>query len=266
MGDKSKLKTGNLGANAMEENRLNKHLDRLDKQIRDRVVNNERQQKLLAKNFHERLNKSMALAKKQENVTLNFRSNRRYLPRGKKDIHLINKKEELKLKEDENSPSLMLRKWNQSFCVPYKKEYSFSCCRSNTRPSTVLEVRSKMWQKVTEFCLTGRERACSAPLWLRDLRAPEQVERAHLHALEIVGIQRSLVQTPSRQPLIDLQSVRKWREKEKRLARCAVEEFVSSLVPYKLRPGPSQQVHDVNSLYELLSTPGPPLKHSWSSS
>ncbi|XP_031558254.1 uncharacterized protein LOC116294742 [Actinia tenebrosa] len=264
MGDRSKLKTGNLGVNAMEEKRLNKYLNTLEKQTRDKVINTERQQKVMAKHFHKRLDKSAALARKQENIALSFKMpvNRCYSSKSKVDkgIHLINSQpEEPKLSESRNSPSLLLREWNQSFDVPYLKEYSFSWY-PDTKPSSVMEMRCKMWQKISEFCLNGRERARSAPPWLRDLRAPAQVQRAHLKTLEVMRIQKSLVQSPSRQPVIDLQSVRTWREKEKKIACCAVKEFVKTIVPYKLRPGPSQQVHDINSFYRLLSTSEPPLK------
>lgn len=262
MGDKNKLKTGNLGVNAMEEKRLSKYLNTLEKQTQDKLINTERQQKVVAKNFHKRLDKSATLAKKQENIALNFRRNRYYSPKSKmdRDIRLRNRKlEEPRIREPSmNSPSLLLREWNQRFDVPYLKEYSFGWY-PDTKPSSVLEMRCKMWQKISEFCLTGRERARSAPPWLRDLKAPEQVQRAHFQALDVMGIRKTLVQAPSRQPLIDLQSVRRWRDKENKIACCAVKEFVKTIVPYKLRPGPSQQVHDINSFYQLLSTSGPPL-------
>lgn len=268
MGDRrNKLQTGNTGVNAVEEKRLNKYLRTLEKQTRDKVVNTERRQKLLAKNFHNRLDKSALLAREQENITSNLRENRCYSSKTKinkdtpKDI--FQRQRDRKLEEPRmsemnmNAPSQQLREWNESFSVPYVKEYSFSWY-PDTKPSSVLEMRCKMWQKISDFCLsTRRERARSAPPRLRELTAPKQVQRAHFQALDVMGIQKTLVRAPSRQPVIDLQSVRRWRERENEIAGCAVKEFLKTITPYKLRPGPSQRVHDINSFYQLLSTSGP---------
>jgi len=248
----------------MEERELHKHLERLNKQMQIRLANIEGQQKIIAKSFHERLNRSVVLAGTHEDLAANFKSNRRTIQTTNQSRVNKSKAENDERTTDSSSPSLMLRQWNQNFSVPYRKEYSFRP-GLHTNPSKVLEVRCKMWQKVADFCAFGRERARSAPPRLRELRAPEHVERAHSHALELVGIQKWLVQTPSRQPIIDLDTVRKWREKEKTLACGAVEEFVSSLNPYRLKPGPSQRVHDVNSLYCVLSSsPASAIRSSWS--
>lgn len=265
MGDRGKLKTGKLGANNMEQYELCKHLERLDKQIHFKVINIESQQKIIAKSFHERLHQSVIMAKVQEDIVANFHSNRR----NKKNLrfyrlrNVMNSEHETNKETENITTSLKLRQWNKDFKVPYQKEYSFRP-GVNTKPSKVLEVRCKMWEKVTEFCTSGRERARSAPPRLRELRAPEQIEQAHDHALELVGIQKWLVEKPSRQPLIDQDKLSKWREKERSLANGAVKEFVSSLHSYRLRPGPSQRLLDVNSMYRLLSTPRPPIKQSCS--
>lgn len=256
MGDKSKLKTGKLGANVMEQRELHKHFERLDKQINVKVMNIESQQKLIAKSFHERLKQSVIMAKTQENTIENFKSNRINV------THLRFRRLKTSLNKNDETravtppPSLKLRQWNKNFRVPYLKEYSFRP-GIHTKPSKVLEVRCKMWEKVADFCTYGRERARSAPPRIGEQRPPKHIERAHTHALELVGIPKWLVQKPSSQPLIDQSKVTKWREKERQLASGAVEEFTGTLSPYRLKPGPSQRVLDTNSLYRILSAPAP---------
>jgi len=263
MGDKSKLKIGKLGANAMEQRELHKHLERLNKQINVQVIDIESQQKLLAKNFYERLKQSVNIAKSQENIVENFQSNRY-------KAALSFTKMKTKTNQDDATrhsappPSFKLKQWNKNYKVPYFKEYSFRP-GFHTKPSKVLEVRCKMWEKVADFCSYGRERARSAPPRITSLRPPKHIEEAHEHALELVGIQKWLVEKPSRQPRIDQDRIQKYKAKEVQLASGAVNEFVGTLNPYRLKPGPNQRILDTNSLYRLSSNPvPPPTKITWS--
>ncbi|XP_048582182.1 uncharacterized protein LOC116611711 [Nematostella vectensis] len=307
MGDREKLKTGGLGANKMEERELKKYMYRIQKQSDDIVSNLEYSQELTAKNFYQRLIKSAEIAKRHENMTLNFKSekikleqNHCYFRAGKLDIqtrqvllenrakkantnleqaesegwsynpHLVAKVTERAKRADEGSesgsersapcepPATKLKELNKNFRIPYKMEYSFRKGEI-IRPSTVISMKCYMWRRVSDFFVAGRERAWSAPPWLASLHPPPHVTRAHERALQVVGIRKSMIEPPSRQPLIDVGGVQNWREKENKLARVAVKEFVATLKPFELKPGPSQVILDSRELYGMSAKHSEPL-------
>ena len=270
MGDKTKMKTGNLGANTMEEKELSKRLGRLKRQTDYFVTDLEVKQSLLTKRFLSQLCQSTKMAKEHEAMLENFESTRWNLAfqmersevtttsKGSAEIRVnhssssTNKNGE---SQNKSTPQLcplqVLKRMSQQFQVPYKKMYSFKTSEFRS-PATVLDMRCKMWQRIS-FCSDKKDRAKSAPPWTGNHRAPSQIEMAHYRALNYVGIDANLVHPPSRQPQIDVDALKSYRDMETKVERKVVSSFAKSVEPFKIKPGPKQVVYDTSSLYALLA-------------
>ena len=263
MGDKSKMKTGNLGANVMEEKELSKRLGRLKRQTDYFVSEIEAEQVILAKKFLSYLQRSAKIAEEQEAIVNTFKSTRWNVAfESQRSEHTMSSIRNSKKRDAlehgpapgelaEKNPSRVLKRMSQQFEVPYKKMYSFNT-REFGRPATVLDMRCKMWQRIS-FCADKKERVKSAPPWAENYKAPRQIELAHYRALNHIGMKANLVNPPSRQPQIDLDALKSYRNRETEVERKVVAQFSESLEPFKIKPGPKQIVYDSNTLYGELA-------------
>ena len=273
MGDKSKMKTGNLGANAMEERELSKRLVRVKRQTDYFVAKLEAEQAVVAKRFLSHLRRSTRLAEEKEAIVKTFKSTRWNLAfesqrsenminsrkRGAKEVTDIYDHESDKLKNCESdeehvdkNPSCVLKRMSQQFEVPYKKMFSLKTSEFE-RPATVLDMRCKMWQRIS-YCADKKERARSAcPPWTENYKAPRHIQLAHYRALNYIGMKTNLVNPPSRQPQIDVEALKSYRNRETEVERRVVAQFNESLEPFKIAPGPKQIVYDTNRLYGELA-------------
>lgn len=247
----------------MEEKELSKRLGRLKRQTDYFVSELEAEQVLLAKRFLSHLQRSAKIAQEQEAVVNTFKSTRWNLAfeSQRSELTMSSKRNSKKSDELENSaapgeraeknPSRVLKRMSQQFEVPYKKMYSFKTSEFG-RPATVLDMRCKMWQRIS-FCADKKERVKSAPPWTENYKAPRQIELAHYRALNYIGMKRNLVNPPSRQPQIDQEALKSYRNRETEVERKVVAQFNESLEPFKIRPGPKQIVYDANTLYGELA-------------
>ena len=270
MGEKSKIKALNLEANVMEESELSKRLGRVKRQTDYFVAKIEAEQAVLAKRFLSHLRRSKRIAEEKEVTEKTFKSTRwnlafesqrseqmiRSRKYGKQVLEHSESKDgeqctEKHLAIDKN-PSRVLKRMSQQFEVPYKKIYSFDTSKSD-RPVTVLDMRCKMWQRIS-FCADKKERAKSAcPPWTESYKAPRHIELAHYRALKHIGMRSNLVNAPSRQPQIDVEALKTYRKRETEVERRVISQFNESLEPFKIRPGPNQIVYDANKLYAELA-------------
>ncbi|PFX16009.1 hypothetical protein AWC38_SpisGene19748 [Stylophora pistillata] len=263
MGDRSKIKTGNLRANVMEEKELSKRLNRLKRQTDYFVSEIEAEQVVFAKKFLSHLNRSRRIAEAQESVVNTFKSTRWNFAfenqRSDQTIRSkrLNSKESTSLEmlsgsvpeeRAEKKPSRVLKRISQQFEVPYKKLYSFKTSEFG-RPATVLDMRCKMWQRIS-YCADKKDRVKSAPPWAENYKAPRQIEQAHYRALDYIGMKKNLVSPPSRQPQIDIAALRSYRGREVKVERRVVSQFNDSLEPFKIKPGAKQIIYDANGLYD----------------
>lgn len=266
MGDKSKIKTGNLGANIMEEKELSKRLSRLKRQTDYFVSEIEAEQVVLAKRFLSHLRRSTRIAEEQEAIVNTFKSTRWNLAfENQRSEHTMSSKRVNSKKSSftevendgapeeraEKNPSRVLKRMSQQFEVPYKKMYSFKTSEFG-RPATVLDMRCKMWQRIS-FCADKKERVKSAPPWAETYKAPRQIELAHYRALNYIGMKTNLVNPPSRQPQIDLVALKSYRQRETEVERKVMSQFNESLEPFKIKPGARQIIYDANTLYGELA-------------
>ena len=266
MGDRSKIKTGNLGANVMEEKELSKQLIRLKRQTDYFVSEIEAEQVVFANKFLSHLRRSKRIAEAQESVVNTFKSTRwNSAFENQRSEHTLsskrlNSKESTSLEMGSGSvpeeragknPSRVLKRMSQQFEVPYKKLYSFKTSEFG-RPATVLDMRCKMWQRIS-YCADKKDRVKSAPPWAENYKAPRQVEQAHYRALDYIGMKRNLVNPPSRQPQIDLTALRSYRDREIEVERKVVSQFNDSLERFKIKPGAKQIIYDASRLYGELA-------------
>ena len=266
MGDKSKLKTGNLGANVMEESETLKRLGSMKRQRDYFVANVQAEQTFLAKRFLSHLHRSKQIAEEKDVLMKSFNSTRgnRELKSRRSEVSMNSRKwsstnnkgyfrDIEQEKEEHQNPSLLLRKMQQRFQVPYKKMYSFDI-REFERPASVLDMRCKLWQRIS-YCHDGKDRAKSACLAPKTnmYKAPSHIQFAHYRALQYLGMQANLVHPPSRQPQIDVEALRSYRNSETEIERRAVEKFSDSIKEFKLTPGPGKVIYDTNKLYGELS-------------
>lgn len=266
MGDKNKLKTGNLEANVMEESETLKRLGSMKRQTDYFVSKVQAEQTFLAKRFLAHLHRSKQIAEEKDAIMKSFKSargNRELKSRGlevsmdSRKFSSANNKgffRDIEYEEEgRQNPSLVLRKMQLRFQVPYKKMYSFDM-REFERPASVLDMRCKLWQRIS-FCHDGKERAKSACLASKThmYRAPSHIQFAHYRALQYLGMQESLVHPPSGQPQIDVKALRNYRNSETEIERRAVEKFSESIKGFKITPGPGQVIYDTNKLYGELS-------------
>ena len=272
MGDKSKIKTGNLEANVMEESELAKRLGRIKRQTDYFVSKIESEQTALARRFLSHLKRSTRIAEEKEAMERTFKSMRWNLAfESQNSGHLMTSSRKFgtrrelecqELKQDhgvssekllfDKNPSHVLKRMSQQFEVPYKKIYSFNTSESD-RPATVLDMRCKMWQRIS-FCGDKKERAKSAcPPWTKNYKAPRHIQLAHYRALKHIGMKTNLVSAPSRQPQIDVEALANYRSRENEVEKRVISRFNESLEPYKIRPGPNQIVYDTSKLYGELA-------------
>ena len=287
MGDKKKLKTGLLGVNVMEEQELCKHVNRLKRRTDTVVTEIEAEQTRLAKKFLRFLSASANLAKQHENTVRSFSHRKATVLETSQDNRLARKRagilrsdsesegglkawqhDDIGLKKSGQTSSystLALRQKNEKFQVPYKRISSYKTSEL-ARPTTVLDMRCEMWQRVT-YCTEKAERTKSAPPRAGKSAAgknaaPARVQIAHKRALKFIGMREAMVFPPSNQPQIDRNEVWKLREGEILAEKQAVQQFANSLKPFKLKPGPTQVVFDANKLYgELARVNGRYQKH-----
>ena len=246
----------------MEQKELSKRLGRLKRQTDYFVSEIEAEQVLLAKKFLSHLQRSAKIAQEQEAVVNTFKATRWNLVfESQRSEHTTvadsKKSDELQNSaargehDAEKNPSRVLKRMSQQFEVPYKKMYSFKTSEFG-RPATVLDMRCKMWQRIS-FCADKKERVKSAPPWTENYKAPRQIELAHYRALNYIGMKTNLVNPPSRQPQIDQEALKSYRNRETEVERKVVAQFNNSLEPFKIRPGPKQVVYDANTLYGELA-------------
>lgn len=247
----------------MEEKELSKQLGRLKRQTDYFVSEMEADQVVVAKRFLSHLRRSTKIAEEQEAVVNTFKSTRWNLAfESQRSEHMMSTKrnatkcDELESGAEpgghaEKNPSRVLKRMSQQFEVPYKKMYSFKTSEFG-RPATVLDMRCKMWQRIS-FCTDKKERVKSAPPWTENYKAPRQIELAHYRALNYIGMKTNLVNPPSRQPQIDLEALKSYRSREIEAERKIVSQFTESLEPFKIKPGPKQIVYDSNALYGELA-------------
>ena len=271
MGDKHKMKTGNLGANVMEESELSKRLGRVKRQTDYFVAKVESEQAFVAKRFLSHLRRSTRIAEEKEAIEKTFKSTRWNLAfesqRSEQTLNSRKTRKQGDKKEgrsdetttsesgdnrDDKTPCLVLKRMSQQFEVPYKKIYSFDT-REFERPATVLDMRCKLWQRIS-YCSDKKERAKSAcPPWTENFKAPRHIQLAHYRALKHLGMKSNLVNPPSRQPQIDIEALKNFRNQETEVERRVVAQFAESLAPFKIKPGPRQIVYDANKLYGELA-------------
>ena len=272
MGDKNKIKTGNLRANVMEESELSKRLGRVKRQTDYFVAKVEAEQAFVAKRFLNHLRRSTRIAEENEAMVKTFKSTRWSLAfeSQRSAEQTLNSRKATKQKEkkesrsdetktskcsdnrDDENPSLLLKRMSQQFEVPYKKIYSFDT-REFERPATVLDMRCKLWQRIS-YCADKKERAKSAcPPWTENFKAPRHIQQAHYRALKHLGMKSNLVKPPSRQPQIDIEALKHFRNQETEIERRVVAQFTESLAPFKIKPGPRQMIYDANKLYGELA-------------
>ena len=271
MGDKHKMKTGNLGANVMEESELSKRLGCVKRQTDYFVAKVESEQAFVAKRFLSHLRRSTRIAEEKEAIEKTFKSTRWNLAfesqRSEQTLNSRKTRKQGDKKEgrsdetttsesgdnrDDKTPSLVLKRVSQQFEVPYKKIYSFDT-REFERPATVLDMRCKLWQRIS-YCSDKKERAKSAcPPWTENFKAPRHIQLAHYRALKHLGMKSNLVNPPSRQPQIDIEALKNFRNQETEVERRVVAQFAESLAPFKIKPGPRQIVYDANKLYGELA-------------
>lgn len=272
MGDKHKMKTGNLGANVMEESELSKRLGRVKRQTDYFVTKVEAEQAFVAKRFLSHLRRSTRIAEEKEVIVKTLKSTRWNLAfesqRSEQTLNSRKARKQGDKKEsrsdetkimsesgdnrDDQTPSLVLKRMSQQFEVPYKKLYSFDT-REFERPATVLDMRCKLWQRIS-YCSDKKERAKSAcPPWTKNFKAPRHIQLAHYRALKHLGMKSNLVNPPSRQPQIDIEALKNFRNRETEVERRVVAQFTESLAPFKIKQGPKQIVYDANKLYGELA-------------
>ena len=269
MGDKDKMKTGNLGANVMEDKELLKRLGRVKRQTDYFVAEIEAEQNFIAKRFLSHLRRSTRIAETNEAIMKTFKSTRWNLAfESQKSELTINCREsakqvvhespeeiktrDLNKEHDRQGRSLLLKRMSHQFEVPYKKIYSFDT-REFERPATVLNMRCKLWQKIV-YCADKKDRAKSAcPPWTKNYKPPRHIQLAHYRALQHLGMKSNLVDPPSRQPQIDLEALKNYRNRETEVERHVVAQFTESLEPLKIKPGLKQIVYDANKLYGELA-------------
>ena len=248
----------------MEQKELSKRLGRLKRQTDYFVSEIEAEQILLAKKFLSHLQRSAKIAQEQEAVVNTFKATRWNLAfESQRSEHTTGSERNSKKSDElqnsaargehdaEKNPSRVLKRMSQQFEVPYKKMYSFKTSEFG-RPATVLDMRCKMWQRIS-FCADKKERVKSAPPWTENYKAPRQIELAHYRALNYIGMKTNLVNPPSRQPQIDQEALKSYRNRETEVERKVVAQFNNSLEPFKIRPGPKQVVYDANTLYGELA-------------
>lgn len=254
------MKTGNLGANVMEERELLKRLGRVKRQTDYLVAEVEAEQNFVAKKFLSHLRRSTRIAETNEAVMKTFKSTRWNLAfESQRSEPTINSRESAKQvvnaspeetkRRDHQVPSLLLKRMSHQFEVPYKKIYSFDT-REFERPATVLDMRCKLWQRII-YCADKKDRTKSAcPPWAKNYKPPRHIQLAHYRALQHLGMKSNLVDPPSRQPQIDLEALKNYRNRETEVERRVVAQFITeSLEPLKIKPGPKQIVYDANKLY-----------------
>lgn len=248
----------------MEEKELSKRLGRLKRQTDYFVSEMEAEQVVLAKKFLGYLERSAKIAEEQEAMVNTFKATRWNLAfESQRSEHTMSTIRRSKPKSDalenglvpaeraEKNPSRVLKRMSQQFEVPYKKMYSFNTSELG-RPATVLDMRCKMWQRIS-FCADKKDRVKSAAPWAENYNAPRQIELAHYRALNYIGMKTNLVKPPSRQPQIDLDALRSYRNRESEVERKAIAQFQESIEPFKIKPGPKQIVYDSNALYGELA-------------
>lgn len=264
MGDKEKLKIGNLGANVMEETQILRRLGGMKRQTDHFVAKVQAEQNLLVKRFLVHLNRSKQIAEKKDAVMKSFKSThweRELESRGSElmvDSREFSAKNgrvfrDFGEKDEHQNPSLVLKRMQERFEVPYKKMYSLDI-REFERPATVLDMRCKLWQRIS-FCADRKERAKSAcsPTGTEICKAPRHILMAHYRALQYLGMEANLVHPPSRQPQIDIEALKNYRNRETETERRAVLKFTESLKAFKIAPGPGQVIYDANKLYGELT-------------
>lgn len=247
----------------MEQKELSKRVGRLKRQTDYLVSEIEAEQVLLAKKFLSHLQRSARIAQEQEAVVNTFKSTRWNLAfESQRSEHTTDSKRNSKKSDElqnsaahgdrsEKNPARVLKRMSQRFEVPYQKMYSFKTSEFG-RPATVLDMRCKMWQRIS-FCADKEERVKSAPPWSENYKAPKQIERAHYRALNYIGMKTNLVNPPSRQPQIDQEALKSYRNREIEVEKKVIAQFSESLEPFKIRPGPKQIVYDANTLYGELA-------------
>lgn len=248
----------------MEQKELSKRLGRLKRQTDYFVSEIEAEQILLAKKFLSHLQRSAKIAQEQEAVVNTFKATRWNLAfESQRSEHTTGSERNSKKSDElqnsaargdggaEKNPSRVLKRMSQQFEVPYKKMYSFKTSEFG-RPATVLDMRCKMWQRIS-FCADKKKRVKSAPPWTENYKAPRQIELAHYRALNYIGMKTNLVNPPSRQPQIDQEALKSYRNRETEVERKVVSQFNNSLEPFKITPGPKQVVYDANTLYGELA-------------
>lgn len=256
----------------MEESELSKQLGRVKRQTDYFVAKVEAEQAVVAKRFLSYLRRSTRIAEEKEAIVKTLKSTRWNIAfESQRSDHTINSRNcakrgvnEIEYDELKNvygecserlvdkNPSVFLKRMSQQFEVPYKKMYSFKTSEFE-RPATVLDMRCKMWQRIS-YCADKKERAKSAcPPWTENYKAPKHIQLAHYRALNHIGMKTNLVNPPSRQPQIDFEALREYRNREMEFERRAVVQFSECMEPYKLKPGPKQIVYDANKLYGELA-------------
>ena len=261
MGDRRKLNTATLELKRMETREFEKYVDRLKKSMETQILNLKCEQTLVVKRFERNLTRSAKIAKNHEETIKNFPSTRRRIER---ELYqeawknafsgASNPKQKTGTPDcSGKSPAVALKEFHSTFQVPYKKEHSIQR-RDLSTSATVLDIRCSLWKKVSN-CIEQKTRPKSAPPWASTYKPPLRVQNAHTNALKTLGIRRWLVQPLSGQLQIDEIKLQKRRTKENEIESKAISDFIETLAPLKIQPGPTQTIVDANEMYSMAAGP-----------
>ena len=248
--------------NIFETEDFTKYVNRLKKAMETEILHMECEQTLLAKRFERNLKRSAKIAKKHEETIKTFVSTRRKielelyqkaLKNAFAGVSTPKQKTEMSTNSgDVKSPSEKLKEFHRTFQVPYKKEFSVKSNDLSASASS-LDIRCVLWRKVSD-CIERKSRVQSAPPWALASKPPLNIQRSHTNALKMLGINRFLVQPLSGQLQIDKIKLQKRRSKENKVESEVIRDFVETLAPLKIQPGPSQTIIDANELYGKTAT------------
>lgn len=241
----------------METIESTKYVEQMKKAMENQTLNLKTEQVLLAKRFERNLYRSAKIAKTHEQTIKSFASTRRkvelelyqqawknaftVIPAAKQKTELVSSSGMVK------SPSEKLKEFHRKFQVPYKKEFSLQS--SDLSVSAIaLDIKCALWRKVSN-CIEQKWRAQSAPPWVQDSKPPLRIQHAHTNALKTLGINRWLVPPLVSELQIDKIKLQKRRSKENKMEKKAINNFIETLSPLKIQPGPSQTIIDANELY-----------------